>query len=321
MRHSSRLCSLGLFVLTLVTGTAPAEATYDACTTPCKCSKQLANATAFYAHKFETNVNNLVKMQRDLTRLLIAATAGNVATAQTALPPLAAAGKLLQECQEAVTSQIGAQKTGLPALANASAKLAVLARQENTKTTLKIAAHTTAGYFRTESFSGTPVVIDARDECGAEREDSQSIFDADQTDEKNEILEPTEYHTITVTCDSDNTNNCYSTVPKAGTGFVQYDLTTKTEEDTTKKTSRWGTSKGNKDVAVQGKVNITQGTQGGSTSCSENAQKRSGEQGVREENLKTTQQFSRRLCSKDRRSAVCLTSRTTNRIPQTHPTS
>nr|APD74348.1 variant surface glycoprotein 1125.2944 [Trypanosoma brucei] len=242
-----------------MTGTAPAEATYDACTTPCKCSKRLAKASTFYVQKFETNVRNLVKMQRDLTRLLIAATAGNVVTAQTALPPLAAAGKLIQECQEAVTSQIGAQKTGLRAFANASEKSAVLARQENTKTTLKIAAHTTAGYFRTEPFSGTPVVIDARDECGAEREDSQSIFDADQTDEKNEILEPTEYHTITVTCDSDNTNNCYSTVPQAGTGFVQYHLTTKTE-DTTKKTSRWGASNGNKDVVVQGKVNITQGT-------------------------------------------------------------
>nr|APD73621.1 variant surface glycoprotein 1125.1410 [Trypanosoma brucei] len=260
MRNASKLCSLGFFVLALVTGSSPAEAAYAVCTTPCKCSKRLAKASTFYAQKFETNVHDLVKMQRDLTRLLIAATATDVATSQAALPTLAAAAKVIQECEEAVTSQIDALKTGLPTLANASAKLGALARRGSTTTTLKITAQNTAGYFRDTSFEDSPIAIKSNDNCGHEQEDDQTEFDTNQDDEKNAILEPTEYHTVTVTCDSDNTNNCYSTVPQAGTGFVQYDLTTKAAEDSTKPASRWGASNTNKDVIVQGTVNITQGT-------------------------------------------------------------
>nr|AGH60190.1 variant surface glycoprotein 1255 [Trypanosoma brucei] len=260
MRHASRVCSLGLFVLALVTGSSPAEAAYAVCTTPCQYSKRLAKATEFYAQKLETNVHNLVKMQRDLTRLLIAATAADVATSQTALPTMAAAGKVLQECQEAVTDQIDALKTGLPALANASAKLGALARRQSTTTTVKITAQNTAGYFRDTSFEDPPIAIKSDDNCGHEQEDDQTEFETNEDDENNAILEPTEYHTVTLTCESDGSNNCHSSAPTQNTGFLQFELTSKTEQETSKPTSRWSSSTTRKDVVVQDKVNITQGT-------------------------------------------------------------
>nr|APD74013.1 variant surface glycoprotein 1125.2523 [Trypanosoma brucei] len=260
MRNASKLCSLGLFVLALVTGSSPAEAAYDACTTPCKCSKRLAKATEFYAQKFETNVHSLVKMQTDLTRLLIAATAADVATSQTALPTMAAAGKVLQECQEAVTVQAAAMKTGLPTLANASSNLAALARRGSTTTTLKITAQNTAGYFRDTSFADPPISIISDDSCGHEKEDDETNFDDTQDENKNAILEPTEYHTVAVTCESNGSNNCHSAAPTAGSGFLQFELTSKIEKVTNKPKSRWGSSAASKDVIVQGTVNITQGT-------------------------------------------------------------
>ncbi|CBH13050.1 variant surface glycoprotein (VSG) [Trypanosoma brucei gambiense DAL972] len=252
MRHASRVCSLGLFVLALVTSSSPAEAAYDACTTPCKCSKRLAKASTFYVQKFETSVHNLVKMQRYFTRLLIAATAGNVATAQTALPTLAAAGKVIQECQETVTDQIDALKTGLPTLANASSNLAALARRGSTTTTLKITAQNTAGYFRDTSFADPPIAIKSDDSCGHEKEDDETNFDDNTTTER------IPHNNCNMR--QRRSNNCHSAPPTAGTGFLQFDLTSKTEQDTSKTPSRWGSAGADKDVIIQGEVNITQGT-------------------------------------------------------------
>nr|AGH60165.1 variant surface glycoprotein 1228 [Trypanosoma brucei] len=260
MQHASRLCYLGLFVLALATGSSPAEAAYAVCTTPCKCSKRPTQASTFYSQKFETSVHNLVKMQRDLTRLLIAATADDVATAQTALPTLAAAGKVIQECAGAVTTQLGAIKTGLPALANASAKLAALARRGSTTTTVKLTAQNTGGYFRDTSFADPPVGIKSDDSCGDEQEDDSSRFDSNQDGEKNAILEPSEYHRATITCISSGSTNCNSAVQTAGTGYIQFDLTTTTDEAGAKPPGRWRQSGTDSDVTIHGQVNITQGT-------------------------------------------------------------
>nr|AGH60351.1 variant surface glycoprotein 1420 [Trypanosoma brucei] len=243
-----------------MTATPTAQATYAVCRTPCKCGKRLAKASTFYAQKFETSVRNLVKMQRDFTRLLIAATTTDVATSQAALPTLAAAGKVIQECQEAVTSQLTEITTGLPALANTSAKLAALARHGRTTTTVKLTAKGGNGQFQTDSFADPPVGIKSDDSCGDEQEDDSSRFDSNQDGEKNAILEPSEYHRATITCISSGSTNCNSAAQTANSGYIQFALTSTTHEDNSKPPTRWGTSKGNKDVAVQGKVNITQGT-------------------------------------------------------------
>nr|APD74271.1 variant surface glycoprotein 1125.2850 [Trypanosoma brucei] len=260
MQHASKRCSLCLFALALVAVSSTAAPGYEGCSTPCKCSKRLAKASTFYAQKFESNVHNLVKMQRDLTRLLIAATAADVATAQTELPALAAAGKAIQGCEQAVTGQLSPLKTGLPALANASAKLGALAKRKSTTTTVNITARETSSYYKNTSFKNTPVVIDSADTCGHEAEDAHTSFDNNQDDEKNSILEPSEYHGVTVTCISSGSTNCNSAVQTAGTGYIQFALTSATHEDNSKPTSQWNTADTNSDVIIHGQVNIAQGT-------------------------------------------------------------